>query len=163
MGIVVDEVPVSADNLRYFAGAARNLEGKAAGEYMRGLHLDDPPRARSASSAQIAPWNYPLMMAVWKIGPALAAGNTHRPEALRADAALDARARRARAEIFPAGVLNVVTGDGEPVGDAASSRHPDVRMVSLTGDVATGKDDRRGTARATRSSASTSSSAARRR
>ncbi|MBD0291837.1 MAG: aldehyde dehydrogenase family protein, partial [Thermoleophilia bacterium] len=74
-GVVVDEVPVSADNLRFFAGAARALEGKAAGEYMRG-YTSMIRREPVGVVGQIAPWNYPLMMAVWKIGPALAAGNT---------------------------------------------------------------------------------------
>jgi acyl-CoA reductase-like NAD-dependent aldehyde dehydrogenase len=72
MGIVVDEVPVAADNLRYFAGAARNLEGKAAGEYMRG-YTSMIRREPVGVVGQVAPWNYPLMMGVWKIGPALAA------------------------------------------------------------------------------------------
>ena len=73
--IVVDEIPVSADNLRYFAGAARNLEGKAAGEYMRG-YTSMIRREPVGVVGQIAPWNYPLMMAVWKWAPAIAAGNT---------------------------------------------------------------------------------------
>src|ERR687883_192652 len=88
---------------------------------------------------QIAPWNYPLMMAIWKIGPALAAGNATvlKPSEQTPLTAL-MMADLAK-EIFPAGVLNIITGDGEPVG-AGIVRHPDVRMVSLTGDVATGKE-----------------------
>src|SRR6185312_14003857 len=112
-----DEMPVSADNLRFFAGAARLLEGKSAGEYMRG-YTSMVRREPIGIVGGIAPWNYPLMMAVWKMGPALAA------------------------DILPAGVLNVITGDGEPVG-AGIVRHQDVRMVSLTGDVATGKETAR--------------------
>jgi 1-pyrroline dehydrogenase len=126
------------DNLRFFAGAARCLEGRATGEYLRG-YTSMIRREPVGVVGQIAPWNYPLMMAIWKIGPALAAGNvvvlkpseqTPLTALMLADYA---------SEIFPPGVLNVLTGDGEPVG-AGIVRHPDVRMVSLTGDVATGKE-----------------------
>jgi 1-pyrroline dehydrogenase len=136
--IVVDEIPVSADNLRYFAGAARNLEGKAAGEYMRG-YTSMIRREPVGVVGQIAPWNYPLMMAVWKIGPALAAGNTIVLKPSEQTPLTALLMARYAAEILPPGVLNVITGDGEPVG-AGIVRHPDVRMVSLTGDVATGKE-----------------------
>src|SRR6201987_4887518 len=87
----------------------------------------------------IAPWNYPLMMAVWKLGPALAAGNTVvlKPSELTPLTTL--RLAEIAAELFPGGVLNVITGDGLPVGSELV-RHPDVRMVSLTGDVATGRE-----------------------
>ena len=93
---------------------------------------------RSASSASIAPWNYPLNMATWKLGPALAAGNTVvlKPSELTPLTAL--RLAEITADILPPGVLNVVTGQGETAGDALV-RHPEVAMVSLTGDVATGK------------------------
>jgi 1-pyrroline dehydrogenase len=126
------------DNLRFFAGAARCLEGRASGEYMRG-YTSMIRREPIGIVGQIAPWNYPLMMAIWKVGPALAAGNVCvlKPSEQTPLTAL-MLARYAR-EIFPAGVLNVVTGDGEPVG-AGIVRHPDVRMVSLTGDSATGKE-----------------------
>jgi len=137
-GIVVDEVPASADNLRFFAGAARNLEGKAAGEYMRG-YTSMVRREPVGVVGQIAPWNYPLMMAIWKIGPALAAGNTIVLKPSEQTPLSTLLLARYASEIFPAGVLNVITGDGEPVG-AGIVRHPDVRMVSLTGDVATGKE-----------------------
>ncbi len=137
-GIVVDEVPGSADNLRFFAGAARNLEGKAVGEYMRG-YTSMVRREPVGVVGQIAPWNYPLMMAIWKIGPALAAGNTIVLKPSEQTPLSTILLARYAAEIFPAGVLNVITGDGEPVG-AGIVRHPDVRMVSLTGDVATGKE-----------------------
>jgi len=136
--IVVDEIPVSADNLRYFAGAARNLEGKAAGEYMRG-YTSMIRREPVGVVGQIAPWNYPLMMAVWKIGPALAAGNTIVLKPSEQTPLTALLMARYAAEILPPGVLNVITGDGEPVG-AGIVRHKDVRMVSLTGDVATGKE-----------------------
>ena len=138
MGIVVDEIPVSADNLRFFAGAARNLEGKAVGEYMRG-YTSMIRREPVGVVGQIAPWNYPLMMGIWKIGPALAAGNVVVLKPSEQTPLSTLQLAGYIAEIFPAGVVNVITGDGEPVG-AGIVRHPDVRMVSLTGDVATGKD-----------------------
>ena len=138
MGIVVDEIPVAADNLRYFAGAARNLEGKAAGEYMTG-YTSMIRREPVGVVGQIAPWNYPLMMGVWKIGPALAAGNVIVLKPSEQTPLSTLMLAGYIAEIFPPGVVNVITGDGEPVG-AGIVRHPDVRMVSLTGDVATGKE-----------------------
>jgi len=137
-GVMVDEVPASADNLRFFAGAARNLEGKAAGEYMRG-YTSMVRREPVGVVGQIAPWNYPLMMAIWKIGPALAAGNTIVLKPSEQTPLTSLLLAEYAGEIFPPGVLNVITGDGEPVG-AGLVRHPDVRMVSLTGDVATGKE-----------------------
>src|SRR5512134_1064467 len=138
MGIVVDEIPVSADNLRFFAGAARNLEGKAAGEYMRG-YTSMIRREPVGVVGQIAPWNYPLMMGIWKIGPALAAGNVIVLKPSEQTPLSTLMLAGYIAEIFPPGVVNVITGDGEPVG-AGIVRHPDVRMVSLTGDVATGRE-----------------------
>src|SRR5687767_10097640 len=137
-GSAADEMPVSADNLRFFAGAARNLEGKAAGEYMRG-YTSMVRREPVGVVGQIAPWNYPLMMAIWKIGPALAAGNTIVLKPSEQTPLSSLLLAGHAGEIFPPGVLNVITGDGEPVG-AGIVRHPDVRMVSLTGDVATGKE-----------------------
>lgn len=137
-GVVVDEIPGSADNLRFFAGAARNLEGKAAGEYMRG-YTSMIRREPVGIVGQIAPWNYPLMMAVWKIGPALAAGNVVVLKPSEQTPLSTLLMAQLIAEIFPPGVVNVITGDGEPVG-AGIVRHPDVRMVSITGDVATGKE-----------------------
>jgi 1-pyrroline dehydrogenase len=136
--VVVDEVPVSADNLRFFAGAARCLDGKATGEYMRG-YTSMIRREPVGVVGQITPWNYPLMMAVWKIGPALAGGNTIVLKPSEQTPLTTLMLAEYAAEILPAGVLNVITGDGEPVG-AGIVRHPDVRMVSLTGDVATGKE-----------------------
>ena len=136
--VVVEETPVSADNLRFFAGAARNMEGKAAGEYMRG-YTSMIRREPVGVVGQIAPWNYPLMMAIWKIGPALAAGNTIVLKPSEQTPLTALLLARLAGEIFPAGVLNVITGDGEPVG-AGIVRHPDVAMVSLTGDVSTGKE-----------------------
>ena len=136
--IVVDEIPMSADNLRFFAGAARLLEGRAAGEYMRG-YTSMVRREPVGVVGQIAPWNYPLMMAIWKIGPALAAGNVTILKPSEQTPLTALMLAEYAADIFPPGVLNVITGDGEPVG-AGIVRHPDVAMVSLTGDVATGKE-----------------------
>jgi 1-pyrroline dehydrogenase len=133
-----EEMPATIDNLRFFASGARFLEGRAAGEYMRG-YTSILRREPVGVVGSIAPWNYPLMMAVWKIGPALAAGNTVvlKPSEWTPLSAL--RLAGLAADIFPPGVINVITGDGEPVG-AGIVRHPDVNMVSLTGDVATGKE-----------------------
>jgi 1-pyrroline dehydrogenase len=130
------DVEFTVDNLRFFAGAARLLEGRSAGEYMEG-YTSMIRREPVGVVASIAPWNYPLMMAIWKVGPALAAGNTVilKPSELTPLSAL--RLAGLAADIFPPGVLNVITGDGEPVG-AGLVRHPGVDMVSLTGDVATG-------------------------
>src|SRR5213080_4900550 len=133
-----DEMPVCSDNIRFFAGAARVLEGKSAGEYMRG-YTSFLRREPLGIVAGIAPWNYPLMMAVWKLAPALAAGNVQVLKPSEQTPLTTLRFAELAAEILPAGVLNVITGDGEPVG-AGIVRHRDVRMVSLTGDVATGKE-----------------------
>jgi 1-pyrroline dehydrogenase len=133
-----DEMPVCSDNLRFFAGAARVLEGRAAGEYMKG-YTSMIRREPIGIVGQIAPWNYPLMMAVWKFAPALAAGNVSVLKPSEQTPLSTLRFAELATDIIPPGVLNVITGDGEPVG-AGIVRHPDVRMVSLTGDVATGKE-----------------------
>jgi 1-pyrroline dehydrogenase len=132
-----DEMPVSADNIRFFAGAARILEGRSAGEYMRG-YTSWLRREPIGIVGGIAPWNYPLMMAVWKLAPALAAGNVQVLKPSEQTPLTTLRFAQFAAEILPAGVLNVITGDGVPAGEAIV-KHPDVRMVSLTGDVETGK------------------------
>jgi betaine-aldehyde dehydrogenase len=132
-----DEIPAMADQLRFFAGAARCLEGRAAGEYLSG-YTSIIRREPIGVIGQIAPWNYPLMMAIWKIGPALAAGNTVVLKPAETTPLTTVRLGQLAAEIFPKGVLNVITGHGEPAG-AALVTHPDVSMVSLTGSVATGK------------------------
>ena len=133
-----EEIPPTADCFRFFAGAARLLEGRAAGEYMKGF-TSIIRRESLGVVGSIAPWNYPLMMAAWKLGPALAAGNTVvlKPSEWTPLTAL--RLAELAADILPPGVLNVITGDGETVG-AGIVRHPGVAMVSLTGDVATGKE-----------------------
>jgi 1-pyrroline dehydrogenase len=135
--IIDFEMDLTVDNWRFFAAGARFLEGRAAGEYMEG-HTSFLRRDPLGVVASIAPWNYPLNMATWKVGPALAAGNTVvlKPSELTPLTAL--RLAEITADILPPGVLNVVTGDGEHAG-AALVAHPDVAMVSLTGDVATGQ------------------------
>jgi 1-pyrroline dehydrogenase len=134
---VPEEIAFVVDNLRFFAGAARTSTGQATGEYMAG-YTSILRREPLGVVASIAPWNYPLMMAIWKIGPALAAGNTVvlKPSELTPLTAL--RLADLAADLLPPGVLNVVTGQGESVG-AALSRHRDVAIVSLTGEVATGR------------------------
>src|SRR6478736_779768 len=132
-----DEMPFSTDNLRFFAGAARQLEGKSAGEYIAG-YTSIIRREPLGIVGGICPWNYPLMMAVWKLGPALAAGNLQILKPSEQTPLSLLRFVQLAQEVIPAGVLNVVTGDGVPVGERLVA-HPDVRLVSLTGDVATGK------------------------
>jgi aminobutyraldehyde dehydrogenase len=132
-----DEMPVCSDNIRFFAGAARVLEGRSAGEYMRG-YTSFLRREPIGVVGGIAPWNYPLMMAVWKLAPALAAGNVQVLKPSEQTPLTTLRFAQLAAEILPAGVLNVITGDGVPAGEAIV-KHPDVRLVSLTGDVETGK------------------------
>jgi 1-pyrroline dehydrogenase len=132
-----DEIPVATDNIRFFAGAARVLEGKSAGEYMRG-YSSWLRREPLGIVGGIAPWNYPLMMAIWKLAPALAAGNVQVLKPSEQTPLTTLRFAQLAADILPAGVLNVVTGDGVPAGEAIV-KHPDVRLVSLTGDVETGK------------------------
>ncbi|MFO1351317.1 MAG: gamma-aminobutyraldehyde dehydrogenase [Gammaproteobacteria bacterium] len=135
--VLEDEIPAIVDVFRFFAGAARGMHGSAAGEYMAN-HTSMIRRDPIGVVASVAPWNYPLMMAAWKIAPALAAGNT---VVLKPSEQTPLTALKLAAianELFPPGVLNIVTGRGETVGSALV-HHPRVRMVSLTGDVATGK------------------------
>jgi betaine-aldehyde dehydrogenase/aminobutyraldehyde dehydrogenase len=135
--VAVDEPGMMSDNLRFFAGAARNLEGKAATEYVQG-YTSMIRREPLGIVAGICPWNYPLFMAVWKMGPALAAGNVQILKPAEQTPLTLLRFVELAQEIIPPGVLQVVTGDGVPVGDALV-RHPDIALVSLTGDTATGK------------------------
>jgi 1-pyrroline dehydrogenase len=132
-----DEMPFSADNLRFFAGAARNLEGKSAGEYIKG-YTSLVRREPIGIVAGICPWNYPLMMAVWKMGPALAAGNVQILKPSEQTPMSLLRFLELAKDVIPEGVLQVVTGDGVPTGQRLVE-HPDVGLVSLTGDVETGK------------------------
>ena len=152
-----DEIPFMVDNLRFFAGAARCMEGKAAGEYLEG-YTSIIRREPIGVVGQITPWNYPLMMAVWKIGPALATGNTIVLKPAETTPVTTLKLAELAAEYLPPGVLNVITGHGDPAGSTLVT-HPDVEMVSLTGSPATGKWIAQ--AARTRSSACTSSSAAR--
>ena len=131
-----DELPVMADNLRFFAGCARTMEGKAAGEYVEG-YTSFVRREAIGPVAQITPWNYPLMMAIWKIGPALAAGNTIVLKPAETTPITTLKLGEIAAEFLPKGVLNVIGGSGET--GQALVQHPDIRMVSLTGSVDTGK------------------------
>ena len=132
-----DEMPFSADNLRFFAGAARNLEGKSAGEYIEG-YTSMIRREPIGVVAGICPWNYPLMMAVWKLGPAIAGGNVQILKPSEQTPLSLLRFMELAKDVIPAGVLQVVTGDGVPTGQRLVE-HPDIGLVSLTGDVSTGK------------------------
>jgi betaine-aldehyde dehydrogenase len=132
-----DEIPVMVDNLRFFAGAARVLEGRAAGEYMEG-YTSFTRREAVGVIGQVTPWNYPLMMAIWKFAPAIAAGNTVVLKPAETTPITTLRLAELAAEILPRGVLNVVTGPGDPTGQALIS-HPGLDMLALTGSVDTGK------------------------
>jgi 1-pyrroline dehydrogenase len=138
IAVARDEIPAMVDNLRFFAGAARTLRDQTTGEYMQG-YTSWIRREPHGVVAGIAPWNYPLFMAVWKFGPALAAGNVEILKPSEQTPLTLLRFMELVQEVVPPGVLNVVTGDGVPAG-AALVEHPDVRMVSLTGDVETGKE-----------------------
>ncbi|WP_296178388.1 gamma-aminobutyraldehyde dehydrogenase [Pseudomonas sp. UBA1879] len=131
-----DELPAIADVFRFFAGASRCMSGSAAGEYLPG-HTSMIRRDPVGVVASIAPWNYPLMMVAWKIAPALAAGNTVVLKPSEQTPLTALRLVELANDIFPAGVLNLVFGRGQTVGNPLVS-HPKVRMVSLTGSVATG-------------------------
>ncbi len=134
--VLRDEIPAVVDVFRFFAGACRTLHASAAGEYLPG-HTSMIRRDPIGVVASIAPWNYPLMMAAWKIGPAIAGGNTVvlKPSE---QTPLSTETRQIAAGILPEGVLNVVVGRGGSVGNTLIN-HPKVAMVSLTGDIATGK------------------------
>jgi len=131
------EVEAAADCLRFFAGAARTMETQGAGEYLEG-YTSMLRREPVGVIGSVSPWNYPLMMAAWKVGPAIAAGCTVvlKPSELTPMSTL--RLAELTDGVLPAGVLNVVTGDGATAGVALTT-HPLVDMVSLTGSVGTGK------------------------
>ncbi len=131
-----DEIPAIVDNLRFFAGAARTMSGMAAGEYLEG-YTSMIRREAVGVIGQIAPWNYPLLMAGWKIGPALATGNTIVLKPAPSTPVTTLRLAEICAEFLPPGVLNVIAG-GNDAG-AAIVRHDDVDMIALTGSVETGK------------------------
>jgi aminobutyraldehyde dehydrogenase len=132
-----DEMPSIADVFRYFAGACRIPQGLAAGEYLPG-HTSMIRRDPVGVVGSIAPWNYPLMMAAWKIAPAIAAGNTLVLKPSEQTPLTALKLGEQLAGLLPPGVVNIVCGRGEPVGTALTG-HPRVRMVSLTGDVGTGQ------------------------
>jgi aminobutyraldehyde dehydrogenase len=135
--VLADELPAIVDVFRFFAGAARCLGGSAAGEYLAN-HTSLIRRDPVGVVASISPWNYPLMMAAWKLAPALAAGNTVVLKPSEQTPLTTLELAPALAEIFPAGVVNLVTGRGPTVG-APLAAHPAVRMVSVTGSVGTGQ------------------------
>jgi aminobutyraldehyde dehydrogenase len=135
--VINDEIPTIADVFRYFAGAARAQHGLAAGEYAAGF-TSMIRRDPVGVVGSIAPWNYPLMMAAWKLAPAIAAGNTVVLKPSEQTPLTALHLAPILAEIFPPGVVNIVCGRGETVG-APLTAHPRVRLVSLTGDVATGQ------------------------
>ena len=132
-----DELPAIVDCLRFFAGAARCLHGSATDEYLAN-HTSMIRRDPIGVVAQITPWNYPLMMAAWKIAPALAAGNTVVLKPSEMTPLTTLKLGELLADIFPKGVINIVNGRGETVGSPLIN-HAAVRMISVTGSVATGR------------------------
>jgi betaine-aldehyde dehydrogenase len=132
-----EEIPPAADQIRFFAGAARHLEGLSAGEYMS-QHTSIIRREPLGVCGQVAPWNYPLMMAVWKFAPALAAGNTVVLKPSDTTPASTLRLAEIAAEHLPPGVFNVITGDRD-TGRALVS-HPTPALVSVTGSIRAGKE-----------------------
>ncbi len=132
-----EEIPPMVDQIRFFAGAARHLEGKSAGEYMRNM-TSFIRREPVGVCAQVAPWNYPMMMAVWKIGPALAAGNAVVLKPSDTTPATTTLLAEIAAEFFPPGVLNVVCGDRDT--GRAMVVHDVPAMVSVTGSVRAGQE-----------------------
>jgi betaine-aldehyde dehydrogenase len=132
-----DEMPFLVDNLRFFAGAGRVLDGKASGEFMEN-RTSIIRREPVGVVGQITPWNYPLMMAIWKIGPALATGNTIVLKPAETTPITTVKLAEFAGQCLPKGVLNVITGHGKPAGSTLVT-HPDVAMVSLTGSPVTGK------------------------
>jgi betaine-aldehyde dehydrogenase len=131
-----DEIAFSADCLRFFAGAARQLEGKSAGEYAAG-YTSMVRREAIGVTGQVTPWNYPMMMAIWKIGPALAAGNTTVLKPAPNTPGTTVRLAQLASELLPKGVFNVVCG-GDEAGKSLVT-HPEVDMVSLTGSIEAGR------------------------
>jgi aminobutyraldehyde dehydrogenase len=132
-----DEIPAIVDCFRYFAGAARCMSGTAAGEYLGG-HTSMIRRDPVGVVGSIAPWNYPMLMAAWKVAPAIAAGNTVVLKPSEQTPLTALYFAQLAAGILPPGVLNVICGKGMSVGQPLVE-HPKVRMVSVTGDVATGR------------------------
>jgi aminobutyraldehyde dehydrogenase len=132
-----DEIPAVADVFRFFAGACRSMTGAIAGEYLPGF-TSMIRRDPLGVVASIAPWNYPLMMAAWKLGPALAAGNTVVLKPSEQTPLTALKLATLCAELFPAGVVNIICGRGNIVGAPLVAR-PEVAMISLTGSIASGE------------------------
>ena len=139
-----EEVPPMVDQIRFFAGAARNLEGKSAGEYMKGM-TSFIRREPVGVCAQVTPWNYPMMMAVWKWAPAIAAGNTVVLKPSDTTPASTVFMAQIMSEFLPAGVINVVTGERET--GALLVDHATPAMVSITGSVRAGMEVAAGAAK----------------
>jgi betaine-aldehyde dehydrogenase len=138
MGLTAsEEVPPMVDQIRFFAGAARNLEGKSAGEYMRGM-TSFVRREPIGVCAQVTPWNYPMMMAVWKWAPAIAAGNTVVLKPSDTTPASTVLMAQVMSEFLPAGVINVICGERET--GALLVDHATPAMVSITGSVRAGME-----------------------
>ena len=135
--VLQDEIPAVSDCFRFFAGAVRNMHGAVAGEYMAG-HTSMIRRDPIGVVGSISPWNYPLMMAAWKLAPALAGGNTIVIKPSEQTPLTTLKLAKSIAEIFPEGVVNVVTGRGSTTGHALIN-HPKIAMISLTGSVDTGR------------------------
>lgn len=135
--VLGDEIPGISDTFRFFAGAVRNMTGTVAGEYLAG-HTSFIRRDPVGVVGSIAPWNYPLMMAAWKLAPALAAGNTVVLKPSEQTPLTTLHLARKLQELLPAGVVNIVHGYGQDVGSQLIN-HPDVNMVSLTGSISTGQ------------------------
>ena len=135
--VLQDEMPAVSDCFRFFAGAVRNMHGPVAGEYMAG-HTSMIRRDPVGVIGSIAPWNYPLMMAAWKLAPALAGGNTIVIKPSEQTPLTTLKLAKVIAGIFPEGVVNVVTGRGATTGHALIN-HPKIAMVSLTGSIDTGR------------------------
>jgi aminobutyraldehyde dehydrogenase len=135
--VLQDELPAVVDCFRYFAGAVRAMHGTVAGEYLPG-HTSMIRRDPIGVVASIAPWNYPLMMAAWKLAPAIAAGNTVVLKPSEQTPLTALKLARIIADVLPEGVVNIVVGRGGTVGQALID-HPLVSMISLTGDIATGR------------------------
>jgi aminobutyraldehyde dehydrogenase len=132
-----DEMPVASDCFRYFAGAVRTMHGSVAGEYLAG-YTSMIRRDPIGVIGSIAPWNYPLLMAIWKLAPALAGGNTIVLKPSEMTPLTTLKLAKIIADIFPEGVVNVITGRGATVGNALIN-HPKVAMVSITGSIGTGQ------------------------
>jgi aminobutyraldehyde dehydrogenase len=135
--MLADEMPAVTDVIRYLAGAARCMTGSAAGEYVAN-HTSMIRRDPIGVVASIAPWNFPLLIAAWKIAAPLAVGNTVVMKPSEQTPLSTLRLARFMADVLPAGVVNIIPGRGDTVG-APLINHPAVRMISLTGDVTTGQ------------------------